>query len=272
LRCAGAFGPDPPGTRQEGDRDDALAALGGERFLQMRDRVEAGRSYSFYREQLSGLSRATIYTALPDAAEPPQRGFFGVRERQNFGKKEEYGVLFADGKGYDISFRGARPISDGVVSRFTETTRRNVLYILRMRLGEPGLIFEWQGSDVYENQPVDIVDITDGDNLTTTVYFHQTTKLPIRQTFVRATPRPRSASRRSRCFRSTATWAAGPRPFAIQRFATRKDLRDLFGERGHQPNLPDNLFNARRKREDPQTGAVAFPAPQLSAAGGDRSL
>jgi hypothetical protein len=234
-------------TRQERGKkviDDALAALGGERFLQMRDRVEAGRAYSFYREQLSGLSRATIYTRYLTRPEPPQRGFFGVRERQNFGKKEEYGVLFADGKGYDISFRGARPISDGVVSRFTETTRRNVLYILRMRLGEPGLIFEWQGSDVYENQPVDIVDITDGDNLTTTVYFHQTTKLPIRQTFVRRDPKTKERFEEVTLFSKYRDVGGGVQwPFAIQRFRDEEKIYEIYSESVViNQNLPDNMF------------------------------
>src|SRR5437667_300932 len=48
-------------TRQErGKRvvDEALRALGGEAYLHMEDRIEMGRAYSFYREQLSGLSVA----------------------------------------------------------------------------------------------------------------------------------------------------------------------------------------------------------------------
>ncbi len=36
-----------------------------------------------------------------------------------------------------------------------------------------------------QNAPVEIVDITDGENRTTTVYFHQTTKLPVREVFYR---------------------------------------------------------------------------------------
>jgi hypothetical protein len=42
--------------------DDAIAALGGNKFLEMQDRVESGRAYSFYRDNLSGLSIAKIYT------------------------------------------------------------------------------------------------------------------------------------------------------------------------------------------------------------------
>ena len=33
-----------------------------------------------------------------------------VRERQNFGKKEDFGVLFTDKEAWDITFRGARPL------------------------------------------------------------------------------------------------------------------------------------------------------------------
>ena len=42
--------------------DKTVQALGGENFLKMADRVETGRAYSFYREQISGLSIAKIYT------------------------------------------------------------------------------------------------------------------------------------------------------------------------------------------------------------------
>jgi hypothetical protein len=47
------------------------------------------------------------------------------------------------------------------------------------------LIFESRGADVLLNAPVEIVDITDADNRTTTVYFHQITKLPVREVFYR---------------------------------------------------------------------------------------
>jgi hypothetical protein len=45
------------------------------------------------------------------------------------------------------------------------------------------LIFESRGSDVVDHLPVEIVDITDSENRVVTVYFHQTTKLPVKQTF-----------------------------------------------------------------------------------------
>ena len=83
--------------------DQALAALGGDRFLNMQDRVESGRAYSFYREQLSGLSFAKIYTRYLVRPEPPTVAFLGIREREAFGKKEDSAVLLTEKEGFNVS-------------------------------------------------------------------------------------------------------------------------------------------------------------------------
>ena len=67
------------------------------------------------------------------------------------------------------------------VENWRDGTLRNIFYILRQRLNEPGMDFYSRGSDLYENLPVEIVDITDADGLTVTVHFSQLTKLPVRQ-------------------------------------------------------------------------------------------
>lgn len=169
---------------ERGDRivKEALAALGGDKYFEMRDRVETGRAYSFYNQRLTGLSKTHLYTSYLTRPEPPQAGFFGVRVRQTLGKDQEAAVVFLeDGKGWDITYRGARPVADAEVKRFEESQLRNIFYILRMRLGEPGLIMEWQGSEVVDNAPAEAVDITDASNRVVTVWFHQSTKLPLRQ-------------------------------------------------------------------------------------------
>ena len=176
-------------TKQERGRrvvDEALAALGGEKFLAVRDRVEAGRAYSFYRDRLTGLARAKVYTRYEDKAVD---GRIAQRERQTFGKDEDSIVLFLPDNAYQLTFRGAKPIQKDRFDRYVDTTRRNIFYILRQRLNEPGLVFESQGSTIWQNAPVEIVDITDTDNNTVSVYFHTSTKLPIRQVFYRRDPK-----------------------------------------------------------------------------------
>ena len=81
---------------------EALQAVGGKAYLAMEDREESGRAYSFFRQELEGLSTAKIYTRYltPVAGKP------SVRERQSFGKEESSGVLFNQDGAWEITFRG----------------------------------------------------------------------------------------------------------------------------------------------------------------------
>lgn len=206
--------------------DNAVAALGGPAFLHMNNRVESGRAYSFYRERLSGLSRATIYTRYL----PPRPGVLVQQERQAFGKKRDSAVLFTGGKGYEITFRGARPIADNILERHHETTLRNIFYILRVRLDEPGLTFDYRGSEVLDNQPVDMVDITDSDNRVVTAYFNQTTRLPSRQVTYRRDPQTRDRIEEITLFAKYRDAGGVMWPFDIQRQRDGEKVYEMYSD------------------------------------------
>jgi hypothetical protein len=165
--------------------DDALAALGGSTFLGMEDRTETGRAYSYYHDQISGLSIAKVCTKYKTVPTSQSGAALGQIEKEVFGKTEDTSVLFLLDKGWDISWRGSKEMEQDRFDRYREWTLRNVLYIFRMRLQEPGMIFEFQNSDVIDNLPVDIVDVTDSENRVIHVHFHQSTKLPVRQVYKR---------------------------------------------------------------------------------------
>ena len=70
ILCASlAFGAETKQQRGKRVIDEAVAALGGDKFLTMQDRVESGRAYSFYRDRLTGLSVAKIRLT----GRPPER-------------------------------------------------------------------------------------------------------------------------------------------------------------------------------------------------------
>ncbi|HLG95696.1 MAG TPA: hypothetical protein VKX49_05225 [Bryobacteraceae bacterium] len=243
LACALALPGENAQDRGKKIINDCLQAMGGDRFTGMQNRIESGRAYSFYNQNLSGLSIATIYTRY-DSGINDTAHELAQHERENFGKKQDYGVLFGANDAWDITYRGARPLAADTYTRYKETTLRDIFYILRVRLHEPGMIFESRGADVLQNVPVDIVDITDADNRTTTVYIHQITKLPVREVFYRRDPITKDRIEEVTVFTKYREVDGIQWPFTIERERNGEKIYQMFSDavEVNNPKATDTLF------------------------------
>jgi hypothetical protein len=223
--------------------DECVQALGGDRFLNMQTRVEEGHAYSFYRENLTGLSIARIYTRY-DSGVTDTAHQLAQHERDNFGKKQDYATLFTDEEAWDVTYRGARPIAADRFARYRETTLHDIFYILRVRLHEPGWIFESKGADVIENHDVEVVDLTDAGNRTTTVDFDRITKLPVRQVFYRRDPVTKDRDEEITHFTKYVESDGVQWPYVIQRDRNGEKIYEIFSTsvRINDPKVRDDLF------------------------------
>ena len=224
--------------------NEALQAVGGKAYLAMEDRVESGRAYSFYRQQLQGLSIAKIYTryVAPAAGKPC------VLERQSFGKDESAGVLFNREGAWEFNFHGARQLEPKRADNWRDGTVRNIFYILRQRLDEPAMDFYSRGSDLYENLPVEIVDITDADGLTVTVYFSASSKLPVRQVFKRRNPEYKDFDTEETLFARYRGVGGVMWPLSIRRQRNGDKIYEINSESVEiNRNLRDDIFTLSPK-------------------------
>ncbi len=220
--------------------DEAVDALGGPKFLSMKTRTETGRAYSFYRAELSGLSIATIYTEYLDHP-APQR--LAIRERQAFGKKQDYSVLFLEDGGFELTFRGARPLPDDRWKRYSTTAATNVFYLLRERLNEPKMSYDFVRSDVVLNTQVNIVDITDPDDHTVRVYFDLNTKLPIRQEYSDWDPIGQQRSTETTDYSKFLGDKGVQWPYVVHRSRNGEVQYEIFSDRVEiDPKLPEKTF------------------------------
>jgi hypothetical protein len=231
-------------TRQErGKRvvNEALAALGGDAFLHMQERTESGRMYSFYRERISGLSIATVYTRYLE----PAPGKVMLREREIFGKNQDEGsLLFLEDGAWDISFHGASPFGDERLANYRDNTLRNIFYILRQRLNEPGLSFYSQGSDFYERMPIEIVDITDAAGVTVTVSFDKFTNLPVRQTYRRRNAQFKDFDTEVTVFAKFRDVGGVKWPYDVRRERNGEKIFEMYSESVEiNKNIKDNVFS-----------------------------
>jgi hypothetical protein len=224
--------------------DDAIAALGGDKFLNMEDRIESGRAYSFYNDRLSGLSIAKIYTRYITVAEGRTGQDLGVRERQAFGKNEDAATVFREDGAAAVNWRGAKALPDDQFERYRDTTLRSIFYILRVRLHEPGLLFESRGADVVDHLPVEVIDVSDSENRVVTVYFHQSTKLPMKQTFSRRDPKTHERSDEVTTYARYRETNGIQWPQEITRERNGDKIYQIFAESvAFNQNLTDDLFD-----------------------------
>ena len=222
----------------------AIAALGGDKFLAMEDRVETGRAYSFYNDRLSGLSIARIYTRYLtiDPAKSGQE--LGLRERQSFGKNEESATVFREDSAANITYRGPKALPQQDFERYRETTLRNILYIFRQRMKEPGLTFESRASEVVDRMPCEVIDIVDARNQVVTVYFHQVTKLPVKQVFLRLDPKTKERIEEVTRFDRFRENGGIQWPQQVTRERNGDKIYQVFAETvAFNQNLTDDLFS-----------------------------
>lgn len=158
----------------------AIEALGGGEFTHMGTVMTRGRIYGFFHDKLSGLDIARTYVEYRN--DKPLKGL-AVTERQVYGKKQDYSVLYLPDQAFDLTFRGARPIPDENWQRYYRATQNDILYILRYRLKEAGLQFDYVGSDVLLSTHVEIVEVSDAQGITIKVYLDHNTMLPVRQIY-----------------------------------------------------------------------------------------
>jgi len=241
-------------SQQKGQRlvEESLAALGGQAYLNMQNRVETGRIYSSYNNKVSGMAVDALYTNYLPRPDPPEPGFLGVRVRDArgrkpediTGKKQDDVILYTDGTGYEVTFRGARPLADTAIQQFKTATLHNIFHILRQRLGEPGLTFDWRGADFFENRPVEIVDISDANNNTVTVYFDKMTKLPVRQVYYQRDPIDNTKLEEVTIFNKYRDVGGGVKwPFTIQRERNGEKVRESYWEKVEiNQDLKDSMF------------------------------
>ncbi len=213
-------------------------------YLNMQTRVETGRAYSFYRDSLTGLSIAKIYTRY-DSGVTDTAHDLAQHERDNFGKKEDYGTLFTDKEAWDVTYRGARPLPADRFARYKDTTLRDIFYIIRVRLHEPGWMIESKGADVIENRPVEIVDLTDANNRNHHRLFRSDHQAARPAGFLPPRSRHQGQERRGHALYQVPRYRR--RPVALRRRARpqrRKDLRDFLERRWRSTTKrsADDLF------------------------------
>jgi hypothetical protein len=222
--------------------DQVVTALGGDSFLHMQSKIASGRVYSFFHDRTSGAD--VVQSFVSYSSQLPAKGL-GIRERALLGKKRDYSYLYLADQGFDVTFRGARPIPDENWERYERTTKNDVLYILRFRRNEPGIQYEYVGSQVYLSVHVEVVDIIDHEGAAVRVYVDHNTMLPTRATFSWLDPVTKEHNDEETDFDKWRSAGAGVMwPFTLERQRNGYKVYQMFADKVEiDKELPAGIFD-----------------------------
>jgi hypothetical protein len=161
--------PDLSAAKAKQVLQQLIAAMGGPAYLQMKSSQCEGRYANFgHNGETNGYTQAKNFWNYPD------------KVRTEYGKKGNIIDLYSGDLGWTLDRSGVSEEPATSVSDFQEALKRNLNYLLMVRLNEPGLLLRYGGAGVDELREVEWVEVTDTEERTFRIAMDRSTHLPVK--------------------------------------------------------------------------------------------
>ncbi len=202
----------------------AIQALGGQAYLDVRDQTCVAQiSFFGHSGQLDNYQKIYDYSIEPD------------KERIEYSSKRNIIDVFNGDQGWTLDHGGVSDASPEAIADYQSGLHRDVNYLLRHRLNEPGLIFRYAGPDVVELKQVEWVEIDDAENNTTRIALDLFSHLPIRAVYITRDPVTRERNQEVEIFSNYQPVQGIETPF--------QDTRVRNGQKTFQAFISYCLYN-----------------------------
>jgi hypothetical protein len=173
ARQAPAISPDQENAHKaKALIEKAIAALGGQTYLTIRDREQQGRGYSFHHGRPNGGTAVFwSFSEFPD------------KERVELTKERDIAELYVGNKGYEITYKGPHPIEAKDLDDYLRRRRFSLDTVLRTWVNDPGVVLLFEGPAVAAQHPAAQVTLINLQNESVTLYFDADTHLPVKKSF-----------------------------------------------------------------------------------------
>jgi hypothetical protein len=151
--------------------DQGIQALGGQAYLTIRDREQQGRGYSFHHGRESGGAVFWGFAEFPD------------KERVELTKERDIAELYIGNKGYEITYKGPRPIEKKDLDDYMRRRHFSLETVLRTWVNNPGVVLLFEGPVIAAQHPAVQVTLINAENESVTLCFDDETHLPVKKSF-----------------------------------------------------------------------------------------
>ena len=212
--------------------DQAIEALGGNAYLNVRDVTCTGRIGQF-----DHAGEVTGFGKFIDFSQPPSK------ERQENLPKRNIIEIYNGDKGWDLDRGGVSTAPRADIADFQETVMKDLDNILRHRIHEQGMIMRYGGPDIVDLKQADWVELVDSDNRTIRIAFADNTHLPIRKTVETRDPRMQRKSEEIEYYSNYHPIDGIETPFQITRERNQIKIFQVFFDKcDYNTSLADAFF------------------------------
>ena len=149
-----------------------VKALGGDAWLNMKNREYSGRSAGFYHGKPSG---ATV--EYWETYEWPNH------DRMEFTKHRDVVQIFTGNEGWEVIYSGKKPLPPEQVEDYLRRRDHSIETVIKEWLKDPATILIYEGQHLAESHLAEQVTLISSKNEAVTILMDGQTHLPLRRSF-----------------------------------------------------------------------------------------
>jgi hypothetical protein len=213
-----------------------VQALGGDRWLTLRDATFSGRTSGFYQGKPTGeITDYFAFRRYPD------------QERLELGKKRDVVEFFLKNEGWEVTYRGKKALPRDIVDEYLRRRDHSVETAIRVWLKDPQTIVIFDKQSLVERHLADQVTLISPTNDSITIEMDAQTHLPLRRTYQWRDPLYKDKNTEAEEYDDYHTVDGIATAYTTTRFhnGDMTSQRYLYRDRtAYNTNLPDSLFDA----------------------------
>jgi hypothetical protein len=222
--------------------EEAIKALGGETYLTIRDREQQGRGYGFHagRPTDSG-SVFWSFWEFPD------------KERFEVTKERDIAELYVGNKGWELTYKGARPIEKKDLDNYLRRRKFSLDNILRTWVNDPSVVLLFEGNAIAAQHPALRVTLVNANNEGVTLFFDVDTHLPVKKSFEWRDPVDRQKNLEEEVYENYRSVSGIMAPYNLTRYfngdmASQRFLNSVTINQGLDPSMfdPNSGYNPNK--------------------------
>ena len=152
--------------------NQAIQALGGQTYLNLRDMQQTGRTFGFYHGRPSGTGAVFWrFVEYPD------------KERLELTKERDVAYLYIADKGYEVTFKGAHAVEKKDLDDYLRRRRFSLETMLKVWLNDPGVALFYDGTALAGNLASQQVTLINSKDEAVKLLFDIDTHLPLKKSY-----------------------------------------------------------------------------------------